>query len=102
MVEEMGYIKHEDITRCATDRPVFHMNQYPEDEIMGLRKCFVMYIYFPKDRWPDIRKAEADTPEGRRIFQELREEFMEKYFVAPKDNPNAEMPQVADLQYGVV
>ena len=26
---------------------------------------------------------------------------MEKYFTAPVDNPNAEMPNVADLEYGM-
>ena len=28
-------------------------------------------------------------------------EYMEKYFKAPKDNKNAEIPQVADLEYGM-
>jgi len=99
--ELKGLIKPETITKCLTDKPVFEMEQYSVNEIMGLRKCFVLYTSFPKSRWKDIEKAEPDTPEGNRIFDELKLEYMEKYFKAPKDNKNAEIPQVADLEYGM-
>lgn len=99
--EDMGLITHETITKCLTDAPVFEMEQYTVKEIMGLRKCFVLYVAFPKSRWNDIRRAEADTPEGNRIFEELKAEYMEKYFRAPTDNPNAEIVKVADLEYGM-
>ncbi len=99
--EDLGLIKHETITKCLTDAPVFEMEQYSVEEIMGLRKCFVLYVNFPKSRWKDIQRAEADTPEGNRIYEELKQEYMEKYFKAPVDNPNAEIAQVADLEYGV-
>jgi hypothetical protein len=68
---------------------------------MGLRKCFVLYVAFPKSRWADIRRAEADTPEGNRIFEELKREYMERYFKAPKDHRRGEAPRTADLEYGV-
>lgn len=99
--EDMGLIKHETITKCLTDAPVFEMEQYSIDEIMGLRKCFVLYTSFPKNRWKDIERAEKDTPEGNRIFEELKQEYMDRYFKAPTDNPNAEIAQVADLEYGL-
>jgi len=99
--EDMGLIKHETITKCLTDKPVFEMEQYPVHEIMGLRKCFVLYVNLPRSRWNDIKRAEADTPEGNRIYEELKQEYMENYFQAPSDNPNAEIAQVADLEYGV-
>ena len=56
---------------------------------------------FPKSRWDDIRKAEGTTPEADRIYNELKDEFFSKYFVEPKDNPRAELPFVADLEYGI-
>lgn len=99
--EQKGLIDHGTITKCLTDEPVFEMEQYPVSEIMGLRKCFVLYVSFPKSRWKDIRRAEADTPEGNRIYEELKQEYMEKYFRAPVDNPNAEIANVADLEYGM-
>jgi hypothetical protein len=99
--EEKGLIEHETITKCLTDKPVFEMEQYSISEIMGLRKCFILYTTFPKNRWKDIRKAEPDTPEGNRIFEELKQEYMEKYFKAPENNKNAQIPQTADLEYGM-
>ena len=99
--ESNGLIDHETITKCLTDKPVFEMEQYPVEKIMGLRKCFILYISFPKNRWKDIAKAEPDTPEGNQIFKELKQEYMEKYFKAPQDNINAKIPQTADLEYGM-
>jgi anaerobic magnesium-protoporphyrin IX monomethyl ester cyclase len=99
--EEKGLIDHETITKCLTDKPVFEMKQYPIEEIMGLRKCFVLYVSFPKNRWKDIRRAEPDTPEGNRIFKELKQEYMDKYFQAPADYKGADIPQIADLEYGM-
>ena len=99
--ESKGLIEHKTITKCLTDKPVFEMEQYPVEEIMGLRKCFILYTSFPKSRWKDIERAEPDTPEGNRIFKELKQEYMEKYFKSPQDNKDAEIPQVADLEYGM-
>ena len=99
--EEKGLIKYDTITKCLTDKPVFEMEQYSINEIMGLRKCFILYTTFPKNRWKDIKKAEPDTLEGNRIFEELKQEYMEKYFKAPENNKNAQIPQTADLEYGM-
>ena len=99
--ESKGLIEQKTITKCLTDKPVFEMEQYSIDEIMGLRKCFILYTTFPKSRWKDIEKAEPDTPEGNRIFGELKQEYMDKYFKAPQDDKNADVPQVADLEYGM-
>jgi len=33
----------------------------------------------PKERWRDIEKAEALTPEGDRIWKEMKEECLENY-----------------------
>jgi orotidine-5'-phosphate decarboxylase len=46
----------------------------------------------PKSRWGEIRKAEKNTPEGNRIFEELKEEYKQKYIIDSK---------VADLEYGM-
>ena len=35
---------------------------------------------FPESRWPDIKRAEEDTPEGNRIYDELKLEFVDRYF----------------------
>ena len=41
-----------------------------------LRDVFAMYIKFPKDRWPEIKKAEAND----KLRSELREEFIKTYW----------------------
>jgi hypothetical protein len=101
MCEDMGLVAPDTITKCLTDKPVFGQPDYPIEDVMGLRKCFVLYVALPRERWPDIRRAEPDTPEGNRIFAELKQEYMDRYFVPPKDNPRAEIPRTADLEYGV-
>ena len=49
----------------------------------------------PKSRWNDITKAEKNTPEGNRIFAELKEEYMRDYMNGSVGE------KVADLEYGV-
>ena len=76
------------------------MPQYPQSEIEGLIKCFTLYVKFPKNRWPDIKKAESNTPEGEKIYSELKQEYIEKY-LAKVGGDSQETPNVSDLEYGV-
>lgn len=99
--ENQGLVSPNTIARALTDKPMLEMPQYPVAEIEGIKKCFILYVKFPRNRWDEIHRAEVDSEEGNRIFNELKEEFMDKYFVAPKDNPNAEFPATADLEYGI-
>ena len=46
-------------------------NDYSPDEIEGIKRCFVLYVKFPKSRWPDIKKAESFTEEGNLMFEKL-------------------------------
>jgi radical SAM superfamily enzyme YgiQ (UPF0313 family) len=93
--EDLGYVKHEDITRCLTDKPMLDQPQYSAEEVEGLQRCFVLYVGMPKSRWKDIVKAEKNTPEGNRIFAELKEEYKRDYM-----NGSAGT-KVADLEYGL-
>ena len=100
LCEEQGLVTPETITRACTDKPMLVMPQYTQREIEGLIKCFVLYVKFPKSRWPDIKKAEADTPEGEKIYNELKQEYIEKY-LSKASNPLEESPNVSDLEYGL-
>ncbi|MDP7399562.1 MAG: hypothetical protein QF541_22015, partial [Lentisphaeria bacterium] len=42
--------------------------------IEGMRRCFTIYVKLPKNRWHEVEQAEKLTPEGDRIWQELRDE----------------------------
>ena len=59
---------------------VLDMPQFPRDEVNKLIKTFNFYVKFPKSKWKTIRKAEEDTEEGRRIYKELKEEFILKFW----------------------
>ncbi len=101
MSEEMGLIKSGEITKCLSSDPQIDMPQFPKEEVLGLVKCFVLYTKFPKGRWNEIRQAEKDTPEGRKILSELREECRDKYFSKNAESNTDEDPSVPDLEYGL-
>jgi anaerobic magnesium-protoporphyrin IX monomethyl ester cyclase len=79
MAEKLGFIKPGVIVRSCTKTSMLDMPEFPPDAIEGLRRCFVMYVKMPAKYWPQIEKAEAMTPEGNRIWQDLRNECAEKY-----------------------
>ncbi len=78
MVEEMGFITPEEITRSISRDSVLDMPQFSRDQVEGFRRCFVMYITLPRERWPEIQQAESLTPEGDRIWEQLSEDCMEQ------------------------
>jgi anaerobic magnesium-protoporphyrin IX monomethyl ester cyclase len=79
--EKLGLIDKNTIVRCLlTSGTALNMPQFPSHKINGLCKTFNMYVRFPESRWPEIKRAEEDTPEGQRIYEELKGEFVEKFF----------------------
>jgi hypothetical protein len=53
-----------------------------------------MYVKFPESRWSDIKKAEEDSPEGQKIYKELKQEFMDKFFDVKKQAIKGESSDV--------
>jgi anaerobic magnesium-protoporphyrin IX monomethyl ester cyclase len=80
IAEELGYIDPSVIARSVTKPTLLNMPQFPPEAIEGLRRCFVLYVKFPQNRWQEIKQAEAFTPEGNRIWTKLRDECAAKYF----------------------
>jgi radical SAM superfamily enzyme YgiQ (UPF0313 family) len=79
IAEKEGYIKPGLIARSATKPTLLKMPQYPPEQIEGMRRCFVLYVKMPKDRWPEIEQAEKLTPEGNELCTQLLHECSEKY-----------------------
>jgi len=77
--EELGYVEKGTLARCINNSTMISMEHFPKYAIEGLRRCFVLYVKMPKSRWNNIGKAEALTPEGDKIWQELKEECAQKY-----------------------
>ena len=96
----MGLVNPNTITKALTDKPMLNQKQYLPEEIEALQKCFVFYVKMPKNRWQDIKRAEANTPEGNRIYQELKEEYLDKYASVSGSAIN-KLDNSADLEYGM-
>lgn len=79
MSEKLGYVEKESLARCINHPTMISMPHFPKDKIEGIRRCFVLYVKMPKERWKDIEKAEALTTEGDKIWTDLKEECLEKY-----------------------
>lgn len=79
--EDQGLLKHEDIVRSViVNGSLLDMPQFPQKQVNGLVRTFNMYVKFPESRWPEIKRAEEDTPEGNRIYEALRGEFMDRFW----------------------
>ena len=94
--EDMGYIKPETITKCLTNDSSLVMPQYPPEEIAAIRKCFNLYVKFPKNRWKEIERAEQNDKEGTRIFENLRAEYLEVYMPEPNADPHGSDEPIVD------
>ena len=55
----------------------------------------------PKSRWKDIERAEKNTPEGMKIFSELKQEYTERYLLSTPSPIQSESQNTADLEYGI-
>tara|TARA_B100000029_G_scaffold187420_1_gene184898 strand:+ start:1330 stop:2958 length:1629 start_codon:yes stop_codon:yes gene_type:complete len=88
MCEDLGLIDHKTITKCNTMSSQLNMPQYPPHEIDAIKKCFSLYVKFPKNRWKEIEKAEKNDTEGNRIYKELKQEYIETYMPKPDADPH--------------
>jgi anaerobic magnesium-protoporphyrin IX monomethyl ester cyclase len=55
---------------------LLNMPQWDKKDMTRLRDVFAMYVKFPKNRWPEIKKAETDT----NLRDQLREEFIKTFW----------------------
>ena len=67
------------------------MPQWDNEDISNLRRVFAMYVKFPKDRWPEIKKAETD-PE---LYAKLSDEFTEMCWSNPRARIDEDLKEAA-------
>lgn len=79
-----GFMEPDLIAPGNAEDSVLTMPQFSIAEIRKIRKTFALYVKFPEDRWPDIRRAEEETPEGLTLLKELQVEYRQTYFGEPK------------------
>jgi len=56
-----------------------NMPEMNREEVLGLQRTFALYVKMPKERWPEIQRAEKFDKQGNKIFQELKEEYTRNY-----------------------
>ena len=96
--EDLGLIDHETITKCNTMETQLYMPQYSPHDINEIRKCFALYVKFPKNRWKEIERAEKNDKEGNKIYVELRKEYLEKYMPKPDADPHGGVEDFKNLE----
>lgn len=72
-----GYIDQDTICAISNSgESLLTMPQWDKKDMTRLRDVFAMYIKFPKDRWPEIKKAETDEV----LREKLRKEFIDTFW----------------------
>ena len=80
MAIELGYLKDSEINaKTFSDEPILEMPTFSKKQILGKSRTFILYMKFPESRFGEIKKAEAMTSEGDRIWLELKQEYLDKY-----------------------
>lgn len=75
-----GWLKDPDLLAPTNnDYSVLDMPDFPAELIAGKARTFALYLRFPEERWPDIARAEALTPEGDRALAALSKEYLETW-----------------------
>ena len=72
-----GY--YDDNLICEIDNPESSMldqPQFPRAEVLGLAKTFGLYQVVPKSEWQWVQVAERETNEGKKIFEQLVEQYL--------------------------
>jgi radical SAM superfamily enzyme YgiQ (UPF0313 family) len=77
--ETEGYLAADEIAGDYRLGPSMDMPQLRARDLIGLHRAFPLYVKFPREEWDDIRRGEADTPEGNRIFAEYAERYVREF-----------------------
>lgn len=67
-----GYLKDPDIIAPNnTTGSILDMPQFTKKQIMGKARTFNLYVSLPKNRWPEVKKAEEDDEAWNKLREEL-------------------------------
>ncbi len=79
--ENLGFVNKTDIVRSmVVNGSILDMPQFSREEVNGLVKTFNMYVKFPENRWPEIERAEGNSKESQSIYNNLKNEFLDKFW----------------------
>jgi radical SAM superfamily enzyme YgiQ (UPF0313 family) len=83
LAESQGLIKSDTICTVtnSSEEGILDMPQWNKKDVAKLCKTFAMYVKFPKNRWPEIKKAETD----REVHSKLTAEFIDTFWSKPDE-----------------
>ena len=76
---DKGYISRDAIAGDYRMDSGLNMPHLSREAIKGLQRTFRLYVYLPKEMWPEIEKAEKFDEEGNAAFVRLSEIYQEGY-----------------------
>ena len=79
LCETKNYLKKDTLANIYETDSLLDMPSLSKKEIGGLVKTFPLYTRLPRSYWKDLKIAESDTPEGKKIYNNLLDIFREKY-----------------------
>tara|TARA_B100000745_G_C20070795_1_gene365513 strand:- start:61 stop:918 length:858 start_codon:yes stop_codon:yes gene_type:complete len=79
LCETKNYLAKDTLANIYETDSLLNMPSLSKKEIGGLVKTFPLYTRLPRSYWKDLKTAESDTPEGKKIYDNLLDIFREKY-----------------------
>ena len=95
-----GWLDKDHITIHTTSSSVLKMPKpyLSSKDIDGLMKTIPLYVYFPKSEWENIRKAEENNDEGRKIYEHYSSIYKENFLKGSQDDKKILMDEGLDKQ----
>jgi len=90
-----GWLDKKEICAGATTRSLLSMPKpyLQPEEIVEITTVAPMYCFFPKEEWPEIRRAEKNDEEGIALRQKYARRYNEEFFGENQDK-NVGVPLV--------
>lgn len=95
-----GWLDKDHITIHTTSSSVLKMPSpyLSSKDIDGLMKTIPLYIYFPKSEWKNIRKAEENDDEGKKIYEHYSSIYKENFLKNSQEDKKILMDESFDKQ----
>lgn len=95
-----GWLDKDHITIHTTSSSVLKMPKpyLSSKDIDGLMKTIPLYVYFPKSEWKNIRKAEENDDEGKKIYEYYSSLYKENFLKGSQDDEKILMDEGLDKQ----
>ncbi|MCK6453288.1 MAG: B12-binding domain-containing radical SAM protein [Alphaproteobacteria bacterium] len=77
--EEAGFIAPDGIAGDYRLGPAMDMPQLRARDLAGIHRAFPLYVKFPREEWDEIRRCEADTDEGNRLFAAYADRYVRQF-----------------------